>query len=457
MRCTAFQKQLSGPRSLTGDSPNLQQGRIIAGTVVIAPTSDDDKGIQGAFRVKCALFKDGTQIAEHEGANVAIPPPGSGPAVGDNADLAGRYTVIPAGGGTVGCGAIETYDVTLPGPGRVVFTPVDREPIETTLARSAGAPPPEACATGTTSPSGSRRPLVSRVGTLERLRHRRDHHRRAFFRQRPLELRREVLGGARPVPRRRPCPRRARRSRGRGGTGRACRAPSGPGSAGADAGQLHVEDGVGAVVEDHRRHVEAARGPGSTAPGSCTSPLPSASRHRPCGRGRRRRRRWRAGSPWPIAPPVSCSQSCGAQPGRRRRPEPPTVLASSDTIAPSGSSAPTACATVSPVSAPVGRSGGATASDAGAWSAATRSARWASASAASFAPGRRARGPRSRRGRGRSACRDRRRTTPATWRRPARGGGAPPSCMRGELREVAEPVDAGEARTSLGARPGTSR
>jgi hypothetical protein len=63
------------------------------------------------------------------------------------------------------------------------------------------------------------------------------------------------------------------------------------------------------------------------------------------------------GSPWPIAPPVRVSQSCGGAPAVAAGSHSPDVLASSDTMAPSGSSAPMTAAAVSAVSSPAGRAG----------------------------------------------------------------------------------------------------
>ena len=64
-----------------------------------------------------------------------------------------------------------------------------------------------------------------------------------------------------------------------------------------------------------------------------------------------------AGSPCPIAPPVSVSQSCLGAPAVFAGSSVPDVIASSETIAPSGRIAPTASATVSAVSGPVGGAG----------------------------------------------------------------------------------------------------
>ena len=91
-----------------------------------------------------------------------------------------------------------------------------------------------------------------------------------------------------------------------------------------------------------------------------------------------------SGRPTPIAPPVSCSQSCGAQPAVAAVMWTLFVFDSSHTIAPSGIVAATAAASVAPVSAPVGRDG-AGASSTGA-SSPTADASAASAPAASSRP-----------------------------------------------------------------------
>src|ERR1700738_5617175 len=56
------------------------------------------------------------------------------------------------------------------------------------------------------------------------------------------------------------------------------------------------------------------------------------------------------GSPWPMAPPVRHSQSCGAEPAEYPAADSPEVLPSSEKIAPSGLSAPSAAHTASAVS-----------------------------------------------------------------------------------------------------------
>ena len=63
------------------------------------------------------------------------------------------------------------------------------------------------------------------------------------------------------------------------------------------------------------------------------------------------------GKPWPIAPPVRQSQSCGVAPAEAPAAKSPDVLPSSETIAPSGNRAPSDAQSVCAVSAPVGRSG----------------------------------------------------------------------------------------------------
>ena len=56
------------------------------------------------------------------------------------------------------------------------------------------------------------------------------------------------------------------------------------------------------------------------------------------------------GKPWPIAPPVSGSQSCLGAPAVLGANVIPDVIASSETIAPSGRTAPIAWQTFSAVS-----------------------------------------------------------------------------------------------------------
>ena len=58
-----------------------------------------------------------------------------------------------------------------------------------------------------------------------------------------------------------------------------------------------------------------------------------------------------------MAPPVKKSQSWGGHPAVMAEAKSPEVLPSSETMAPSGSNAPTAAATARTLSSPVGRSG----------------------------------------------------------------------------------------------------
>ena len=124
-----------------------------------------------------------------------------------------------------------------------------------------------------------------------------------------------------------------------------------------------------------------------------------------------------------MAPPVSVSQSWRGAPAVAPGTNRPDVLPSSTTIAPSGRVAPTAAASDSVVSAPVGRLGP------------SRRCRAAPVGRRAHAPrpGPPGRRPRPRRdgpacarcsppGPGRSPCRGRRRRTPGTWRRPGPGG-----------------------------------
>jgi len=100
------------------------------------------------------------------------------------------------------------------------------------------------------------------------------------------------------------------------------------------------------------------RGPASTAPGACTWRCRRLQAHEPCDpRHATAAPPVATGRPWPIAPPVRVNESCGGAPRGGRRDPQARRVASSETIAPSGSNAPTAFATASPVSSPDGRSG----------------------------------------------------------------------------------------------------
>ena len=131
----------------------------------------------------------------------------------------------------------------------------------------------------------------------------------------------------------------------------------GPRRLGADPVELHVEHRVRPVVVDDRHDVE---------------PLAGLRPQRLEGVRARCRRpagltTWRSGQataapvatgmPWPIAPPVRHSQSCGGAPAVRPGANRLDVLPSSDTIAPSGRRAATAWATLLAVSSPVGQVG----------------------------------------------------------------------------------------------------
>ena len=85
--------------------------------------------------------------------------------------------------------------------------------------------------------------------------------------------------------------------------------------------------------------------------------LPSACRLRTWRSGQATAAPVATGMPWPMAPPVRLSQSWGGAPAVAPGTKIPAVFPSSLTIAPSGSRAPTAAATVSASSAPVGRPG----------------------------------------------------------------------------------------------------
>jgi len=93
-----------------------------------------------------------------------------------------------------------------------------------------------------------------------------------------------------------------------------------------------------------------------------------------------------SGSPWPIAPPVRVSQSCGGAPAVAAGSHTPLVLASSETIAPPGSSAPITAAADSPVRSPSGSAGRAGSWGRGLVSGATRSASAVSAPPMSSPP-----------------------------------------------------------------------
>ena len=85
--------------------------------------------------------------------------------------------------------------------------------------------------------------------------------------------------------------------------------------------------------------------------------LPSACRQRTGRSGAATAAPVAIGSPMPMAPPVSVSQSWRGAPAVAAGTKRPEVFPSSTTTAPSGSVAPTAAAIVSAVMAPVGRSG----------------------------------------------------------------------------------------------------
>jgi hypothetical protein len=135
----------------------------------------------------------------------------------------------------------------------------------------------------------------------------------------------------------------------------------------------------------------------------------------------------------------------------------PEVLASSDTMAPSGRRAPMAATADSAVRAPVGRSGR-KALDHG---PVGRRAEQMLGQRLQRRPGRPRRG---RPGRGPASlgdevagdARDRRRTTPGP-RRPPGSGVAPRQLGLRELGQVAQPLDGRAARPPVRARPGTSR
>src|SRR4051794_21299184 len=110
--------------------------------------------------------------------------------------------------------------------------------------------------------------------------------------------------------------------------------------------------------------------------------LPSASRHQTGRSGQAIAAPVAAGRPYPIAPPVSVSQSWRGAPAVAAGSPTPEVADSSTTTAPSGSSAPTTAAALPTVSAPVGSSGRPDRARVGGVSPATRSASSSAAAAA---------------------------------------------------------------------------
>jgi hypothetical protein len=81
---------------------------------------------------------------------------------------------------------------------------------------------------------------------------------------------------------------------------------------------------------------------------------PSASRARTGRSGQASAAPAASGRPWPIAPPVRVSQSCGGAPAVAAGSASPEVFASSQTIAFSGSRAPMTAAALCPVRSPSG-------------------------------------------------------------------------------------------------------
>ena len=127
-----------------------------------------------------------------------------------------------------------------------------------------------------------------------------------------------------------PIPWDSGRSRGPAATGRAARSPSGPRRPRPDPRQLHPQDRVRPVVQQHGRDVQAL------------ARLRPQRRHRvhgaavglqarpPAGRGRRSPHRRRPAVPWPMAPPVIVSTSWRGAPAVVMGIMRPDVLASSD-------------------------------------------------------------------------------------------------------------------------------
>ena len=129
----------------------------------------------------------------------------------------------------------------------------------------------------------------------------------------------------------------------------------GPGSLGPHPVELHVQHGVGVVVQDDGGDVEALPGHGPPATGGCRARSRRPRGRRPAGRGRPPRRPRPPGSPWPMAPPVRQSQSWGGEPAVAPGANSPAVFPSSETMAPSGSRAPRAWHTAWAVRAPGGQ------------------------------------------------------------------------------------------------------
>ena len=109
---------------------------------------------------------------------------------------------------------------------------------------------------------------------------------------------------------------------------------------------------------------------------------PSDSRHSTGRSGAASAAPTAAGMPYPIAPPVSVSQSCAGAPAVACGSSTPEVFDSSTTIARSGSSAPTTSAADADVSAPGGSCGRDAAATGATVPGATSSATAANAAAA---------------------------------------------------------------------------
>ena len=87
-----------------------------------------------------------------------------------------------------------------------------------------------------------------------------------------------------------------------------------PGFCAPTPGELVAQDGVGVVRPDQGQHVELLARLRPQRPAACTCRCRRPAARSPCGRGRRPPPRWRAGCRAPMAPPESCSQSCGGAP-----------------------------------------------------------------------------------------------------------------------------------------------
>jgi len=103
VHCTIKQSQFTRDRTFSGEAEAFQSTRFIEGALVIKP-GEDNKSIQGAYKVNCELRRDGRLLDSAAGDTVTIPPP-SGRQTVDITDLAGVYQVTLArtSGSTTDC------------------------------------------------------------------------------------------------------------------------------------------------------------------------------------------------------------------------------------------------------------------------------------------------------------------------------------------------------------------